>query len=162
MMKHLGACALAFTLMWSFGSEPTAEATSEPPTLHEQMLGLWEVTDIQNLTKSEDQPHAKEFHMYSSGYEMIILAGADRPKLAKSLSDMTVEEVMSQQPIGAGFYKYTIEDNKVVRTNVVALSAFYEGRTIEGEIKVEGDTLVYQDAHSADGDLRQWTMKRVE
>ncbi len=100
--------------------------------------------------------------MYTAGHEMIVLAGPDRPKLAKSMSDMTAEEVISQQPVGAGFYSYTIEGNKVTRTNVVALSAFYEGRNVVGEIEIEGDTLIYRDDHSADGDLRRWTMKRIE
>lgn len=162
MTKHLALCAICIALFSACAAAPTAEAIAEPPSLHDQMLGLWQVTDIQNLTKGEDQPHAREYHVFTASHEMIILAGADRPKLTKSISDMNAEEVMSQQPVGAGFYGYTIEGNKVSRTNIVALSAFYEGRTIEGEIEVDGDTLVYRDAHSADGDLRQWTMKRVE
>ncbi len=162
MMKHLVLCATTIVLLSACGSAPTAEAISEAPSLNDQMLGLWQVNDIKNITKDEDQPHAREYHMYTATHELIILAGADRPKLTKSISDMTAEEVMSQQPVGAGLYKYTVDGNAVSRTNVVALSAFYEGRTTAGEIEVDGDTLVYRDAHSADGDLRQWTMTWVE
>ena len=93
---------------------------------------------------------------------MIVLAGRDRPKINKSLSDMTVDEVMSQQPIGAALYRYRVEDDKLMRTNIVALSAHYEGLSFETEFKVDGDTLVTSDRHAADGQLRQWTMERVE
>ncbi len=161
-MRVFALCLNAVVFLSACASAPRAETADEPPSLHEQMLGLWQVTDIQNLTKGEDQPHQREYHMYTAGHEMIVLAGPDRPKLSKSMSDMTAEEVMSQQPVGAGFYSYTIEGAKVARTNVVALSAFYEGRTTVGEIEIEGDTLIYRDDHSADGNLRQWTMKRVE
>jgi hypothetical protein len=130
-----------------------AAAPPEPKegSPHQQLLGLWEVLEIKNLDSGQVQPKNREFHMYTASHEMIILAGANRPKLQKSLSDMTAEEVMGQQPIGAGFYAY-----------VVALSAYYEGRSNETEFEVKGDTLITRDRHSADGQLRQWTMKRVE
>jgi hypothetical protein len=120
------------------------------------------VLEIKNLDSGQVQPKNREFHMYTASHEMIILAGANRPKLQKSLSDMTAEEVMGQQPIGAGFYAYKVEGGKLLRTNVVALSAYYEGRSNETEFEVKGDTLITRDRHSADGQLRQWTMKRVE
>jgi len=141
--------------------EPVAEAPAEP-TAHEPLQGLWHVLEIKNLDTGEVQPLNREFHMYTASHEMIILAGADRPKLEKSLSDMTVDEVMSQQPIGAGFYKYEMEGDKLTRTNVVALSAHYEGQTFETEFEVSADRLITRDRHSADGQLRQWTMERVE
>ena len=100
--------------------------------------------------------------MFGETHQMVILAGEDRPKLTKSLSDMTPEEFQSQQPIGAGLYRYELDGQKVVRTNVVALSAYYEGRSFPGELEVSGDTLVLRDSHSADGDLREWTMRRVQ
>ena len=162
-MTHLLTLSLTAALLLSAcASAPPAETADDPHWRHRQMLGLWQVTDIRNLTKDEDQPHQREYHMYTAGHEMIVLAGPGRPKLAKSMSDMTAEEVMSQQPVGAGFYSYVIEGDKVTRTNIAALSAFYEGRTVVGEIEIDGDTLIYRDDHSADGDLRQWTMKRVE
>ena len=100
--------------------------------------------------------------MFGGTHQMVILAGEDRPKLTKSLSDMTPEEFQSQQPIGAGLYRYELDGQKIVRTNVVALSAYYEGRSFPGELEISGDTLVLRDSHSADGDLREWKMRRVQ
>ncbi len=136
-------------------------APAEPPA-DGQLLGLWEVLEIKDLTADKVQPQRREFHMFTASHEMIILAAEGRKKLAKSLSDMTADEVMSQQPIGAGFYKYRVEGDHLVRTNVVALSAFYEGRTVQTEFRIDGDTLVTTDSHSADGHVRRWTMRRVE
>lgn len=125
--------------------------------------GLWEVTSVRNLTKGEDQPYRREYHQFGDTHQMVILAGEDRPKLTKSLSDMTPEEFQSQQPLGAGLYRYEWDgESKVVRTNVVALSAYYEGRSFPGELVLSGDTLVLRDSHSADGDEREWTMRRVQ
>ena len=100
--------------------------------------------------------------MFGDTHQMVILAGEGRPKLSKSLSDMTPGEFESQQPIGAGLYRYQLDGDKIVRTNVVALSAYYEGRTFPGELVVSGDTLVLRDRHSADGEEREWTMRRVK
>lgn len=100
--------------------------------------------------------------MYTRSHEMIVLAGSDRPKINKSLSEMTVDEVMSQQPVGAGLYSYRVDGDKLFRTNITALSAFYEGQTFETEFEIDGNTLVTRDRHVADGQLRQWTMQRVE
>ncbi len=123
--------------------------------------GLWEVTSLRNLTTGKAQPSVPEYHMYTATHEMIILAGAGRPKIEKSISDMTPAEVKTQQPVGAGLYRYRVEGKKLIRTNVKALSAFYEGRTVESEFELSGDTLIVRDRHSADGQLRQWTMRRV-
>jgi len=152
-----------FALVGCAGTPPTpvAEAVAEP-TAHEQLQGLWRVLEIKNLDTGEVQPMHREFHMYTASHEMIILTGEDRPKLDKSLSDMTADEVMSQQPIGAGFYRYEVRGDKLERTNVAALSAYYEGKTFETEFEVTAETLVTRDRHSADGQLRQWTMERVE
>ena len=49
-----------------------------------------------------------------------------------------------------------------MRSNIVALSAYYEGRSFPGELVLSGDTLVLRDSHSADGDEREWTMRRVK
>lgn len=124
--------------------------------------GVWEVISVRNLTRGEVQPHRREFHLFGRTHQMVVLAGEGRPKLTKSLSDMTPEEFQSQQPIGAGFYRYELEDGKITRTNIAALSAYYEGRTFPGEIDVVGDTLVLRDSHSADGDEREWHMRRVQ
>lgn len=128
----------------------------------DMVRGLWEVTSVRNLTKDELQPHRREFHLFGNGHQMVILAGEGRPKLSKSLSDMTPEEFQTQQPIGAGFYQYEIDGGKIVRTNIVALSSHYEGLSFTGEIEVAADSLVMRDSHSADGDLREWTMRRVD
>ncbi len=138
-------------------------ASEEARTAEEQELtGLWEVTSVRNLTKGEDQPHRREFHLFGGAHQMVVLAGEGRPKLDKSFSDMTPEEILSQQPVGAGFYRYEAVDGKIVRTNIAALSAYYEGRSFAGEYEVVGNTLLFRDSHSADGDERQWTMRRVE
>ena len=83
---------------------------------HERLLGLWEVLEIKNLDTGKVQPKNREFHMYTESHEMIILAGHNRKKINKSLSDMTAEEVMSQQPVGAGFYKYEVKGDHLIRT----------------------------------------------
>jgi hypothetical protein len=75
---------------------------------------------------------------------------------------MTPEEVMTQQPIGAGFYEYRVEGGELVRVAQVTLSAYYEGREVHTEFEIDGDTLVTRDSHTADGQTRQWTMRRVE
>ncbi|MEZ5354592.1 MAG: hypothetical protein R2762_18320 [Bryobacteraceae bacterium] len=127
----------------------------------EGIEGLWEVESVRNVTTGKMQPKVPEYHMYTATHEMIILAGANRPKLKKSLSDMTPEEVKSQQPVGAGLYRYRVEGRKLIRTNLKALSAYYEGRVVETEFELSGDKLVVRDRHSADGNLREWTMRRV-
>ncbi len=48
------------------------------------------------------------------------------------------------------------------RTNVIALSAYYEGKTFRTHFTLTDDTLVLRDRHAADGNLREWTLKRVE
>ena len=144
-------------------STPPPEPATAEPSLHEQLLGLWRVVEVKNLDTGAVQPDSRnEYHMYTASHEMIVLAGKDRPKIDKSIADMTVDEVMSQQPIGAGFYSYRVEEGKLLRTNIVALSAHYEGQTFETEYEIDGDTLVTRDRHAADGALRQWTMERVE
>ena len=129
---------------------------------HEALLGLWEVVEVRDLTTGETRQPRREYHMYTRSHEMIVLAGSDRKKIKKSLSDMTAEEVMSQQPIGAGFYRYEVRDGKLLRTNLLALSAYYEGSTFTTEFEIDGDRLVTRDRHSADGHLREWRMRRIE
>lgn len=148
----------AACLAWAFVLEYRESGEAEAARLR----GLWEVTSVRNLTKGELQPPRREFHLFSDTHQMVILAGENRPKLPKSLSDMTPEEFQSQQPIGAGFYSYQLEGEKIVRTNIVALSAHYEGLSFIGEVEAAADTLVLRDRHSADGDLREWTMRRVD
>ena len=131
------------------------------PAAH-PLWGLWEVTSVRNVTKGEMQAHRREYHLFSGSHQMVVLSGEGRPKLTKSFSDMTPEEVQGQQPVGAGFYRYTVDGGKIVRTNIAALSAYYEGKSFEGEYEVTADTLVLRDSHSADGDEREWTMRRVE
>lgn len=140
---------------------PETPMAAEPSQL-EQLQGLWRVVEIKNLDSGDVQADRAEYHMYTASHEMIILAGRDRPKIDKSLADMTAEEVMSQQPIGAGFYSYRLEGGKLLRTSIVALSAHYEGETFETEFEVDKDKLITRDRHAADGALRQWTMERVE
>lgn len=125
--------------------------------------GLWRVEAIKNLaTGDEEQPH-RQYHMFSATHHMIVLAGEGRPKLTKSLSDMNAKEVMSQQPVGAGFYKIELVEKGVLRrTALVTLSAFYEGREIRTEFEIDGDHLILRDAHVADGKTREWHMVRVE
>lgn len=125
------------------------------------LRGLWEVVSVRNLDTGEYQPHRREFHLFGRTHQMVILAGEGRPKLSKSFSDMNAEEIMSQQPIGAGLYRYEIAGAKIERTNVAALSAHYENRVFIGDLEVAGDTLVFRDRHSADGAEREWTMRRV-
>jgi hypothetical protein len=137
-------------------------ASGAEPAASNPLLGLWEVVSVTNLATGTMQPTVREFHMYTASYEMIILAKADRPKIKKSLSNMTAEEVMSQQPIGAGFYQYRIEGDTLVRTAAIALSSYYEGRTVHTEFEVTGDMLTIRDNHSADGQRREWKMRRVE
>ena len=151
----LGVGAAGLSLGSNDGGEETVPETNE-------LMGLWEVTSIRNLTKGEDQPPQREFHLFDRTHQMVVLAGEGRPKLDKSFSDMTPEEILSQQPVGASFYRYEAVEGRITRTNIVALSAYYEGRSFPGEYEVSGDTLVFRDSHSADGNKREWTMRRVE
>lgn len=130
--------------------------------MHRKLLGLWEVTEVKDLTTGEVEPPSRQYHAITKSHEMIVLAGSDRPKLKKSLAKMTAEEMATQQPMGAGFYVYRLEGNVMVRTAQLALSAFYEGRTVRTEFELDGDQLITRDRHAADGHLRQWTMRRVE
>ncbi len=139
-----------------------AAASATAQSSHEALLGLWEVVEVKDVATGRTEPPRREFHMYTESHEMIVLAGSARKKIKKSLADMTAEEVMSQQPIGAGFYRYVVEGDKLLRTNVLALSAYYEGSTFTTEFEVEGDVLVTRDRHAADGRLREWRMRRVE
>ena len=127
-----------------------------------ELLGLWEVVSIRDVTAGKDLPVHREHHVFTAGHEMIILAAAGRPKLKKSLSEMSADEVMSQQPVGAGFYEYRVEGDTLVRVAQVTLSAFYEGREVTTHFEIQGDTLITRDSHSADGHVREWTMRRVE
>ena len=156
------AAAVSLALVATLTSCVSTPGEANADFASSSIIGLWEVTSIRNLTKDVDQPPRREFHMFGDTHQMVILAGEDRPKLSKSLSDMTPEEFDSQQPIGAGLYRYELDGNRIVRINVVALSAYYEGRTFPGELRVSGDTLVMRDSHSADGDEREWTMRRVK
>ena len=136
-------------------------AYAEPPAATE-LLGLWEVIEVRDLTAGTVEPERREYHMFTASHEMIILAGKDRKKIKKSLTEMTPEEVMTQQPIGAGFYAYRVEGDTLVRTAQIALSAFYEGREVHTKFEIQGDKLITRDNHPADGHMRQWTMRRVE
>ena len=123
--------------------------------------GLWKVVSIDNLTTGQKEASHRQYHMFTEAHHMIALAGEGRPKLTKSFADMTPEEVRSQQPVGAGLYSYKRQGAKLIRTNILALSAYYEGKTFETEFELKGNTLVLRDRHAAGGDLRQWTLERV-
>ncbi len=151
----VGVAAAAAVGGFSYG-----RATALPDT--RRIEGVWEVTSVRNLTRGEVQPHRREFHLFGKTHQMVVLAGEGRPRLTKSLSDMNPDEFESQQPIGAGFYRYELENGKITRTNIAALSAYYEGRTFPGEIEFVGDSLMLRDSHSADGDEREWSMRRVQ
>ncbi len=152
----VGLCAGVAATVWV--GRP---AVGEAPLQAGPLEGLWEVTAVRNITRSIDEPLRREFHLFSKSHQMVVLAGEGRPRLDKSFSDMTPEEIASQQPVGAGFYHFTVSGDKIVRTNILALSAHYEGRAFPGVFRVGGDTLVLRDSHSADGDEREWTMRRV-
>lgn len=147
-------------ILLALAAAPSAVLAQD--SVHERLMGLWEVTEVKDLTTGEVEPLSRQFHVFTKTHEMIVLAGADRPKLEKSLSEMSAEEMATQQPIGAGFYEYTIEDGVMTRTAKLALSAFYEGRVVKTEFEISGDRLITRDRHVADGHLRQWTMRRVE
>ena len=139
---------------------PAARLSAEPAT--SPLEGLWEVLSITNLTTGKVQPKNPEYHMYTATHEMIILTGKDRERIKKSLSDMSAEEVMSQQPMGAGFYEDRIEGGELIRTAVLTLSEYYVGRTVHTDFELNGDSLTVRDSHSADGQRREWKMRRVE
>jgi len=151
MLLRTALILLAFSL----------SALAEPPAASD-LVGLWEVVEIRDLTADKVEPKRREFHMFTESHEMIILAADNRKKIKKSLSDMTPDEVMTQQPIGAGFYAYRIEGDVLVRVAQIALSAYYEGREVRTHFELKGDTLITRDDHPADGHMRQWTMRRVE
>ena len=140
-------------------AEPAAHKESEQ---HAQLQGLWQVEEIKNLATGKTQPLSREFHNFTKGHHMVMHAAPGRPVINKSLSDMTVDEIMSQQPVGAGFYSYSVKGGELTRTAKVTLSAYYEGKSFHTKFKVTGDKLTLEDNHSADGQLRRWTLKRIE
>ena len=160
----LGLClSAAFACsVWAAVLRMQPDDAPEPPSTRERVQGLWEVVSVRNLTEGEFQPQRREYPLFAGDHQMVIVAGEGRPKLSKSLSDMTPEEILSQQPIGAGLYRYEVDGEKVSRTNVAALSAYYEGRTFVGDLELAGGTLVLRDSHAADGAEREWTLRRVE
>ena len=158
-MKHAPPILIAAIMATPLAAEPAGHKESEQ---HAQLQGLWAVEQIKNLATGKVQPFNPEFHVFTESHHMVVLAGKDRPIVNKSLSDMTVEEVMSQQPVGAGFYSYKADGGALMRTNRIALSAYYEGKTFKTKFKVTGDKLTLEDNHSADGQTRLWTLKRVE
>ncbi len=150
----LGGLVLCY---WILPRRNESAVAAEP-----KIEGLWDGTSVRNLTQGEYRPRRREFHLFGQTHQMVILAGEDRPKLSKSLSGRSSEEFLSQQPIGAGLYRYERDGEKIVRSNVAALSAYYEGRTFIGDLEFAADTLVLRDSHSANGHKREWTMRRVE
>ena len=44
----------------------------------------------------------------------------------------------------------------------MALSAYNEGRVVETEFEIKGDTLFLRDDHLTDGKLREWKLERIE
>ena len=127
------------------------------------LIGLWKVLSIQNLTTGKMEPAGRQYHSFTESHHMIVLAGQGRKKIQKSFYDMTAEEVMSQMPVGAGFYRYRREGGVLIRTNIMALSAYYEGKTFQTEFEVTSSRLVLRDSHAAaDGHNREWTLVRVE
>lgn len=95
-------------------------------------------------------------------HQMVILPGEGRPKLSQSLTDTSLEEFQGQYPIGAGLDRFELGGEKIVRTNVAALSANYQGGALIGALGLSVDVLALRDSHSADGPKREWTMRRVE
>ena len=158
-MKHSILLLIAVVVAAPLLAAPAGRKESEQ---HAQLQGLWAVEQIKNLVTGKVQPFNPEFHVFTKGHHVVVLAGKDRPVVNKSLSDMTVEEVMGQQPVGAGFYFYEVKGGELMRTNRIALSAHYEGKTFRTEFKFTGDKLTLEDNHSAEGQTRQWTLKRVE
>ncbi len=127
-----------------------------------ELTGLWKVLSIKNLTTGKMEPAGRQYHTFTKSHHMIVLAGEGRRKIKKSFYDMTAEEVMSQMPGGAGFYRYRREGGLLIRTNVMALSAYYEGKSFRTEFELTADRLVLRDNHAADGHRREWTLGRIE
>ena len=133
-----------------------------PLTYGADLTGLWKLVSLKNLRTGQAEVVGRQYHMFSKSHHMIVLAGENRPKIEKSFADMSAEEVMSQLPVGAGFYRYRQDGDALVRTNVMALSAYYEGKTFRTEFELEGNRLVLRDSHAADGHRREWKLQRVE
>ncbi|MCG8526103.1 MAG: hypothetical protein MI748_06970, partial [Opitutales bacterium] len=58
--------------------------------------------------------------------------------------------------------KYEIVDRKIHRTTVFALSEYFEGKLIITEFEVDEQQLIFRDNHHADGQMREWVMRRLE
>ena len=153
-MKRFAFVMLALSLL----SQPAAA----PPDSSSGLPGVWKLVSLTDLTTGKPDPMRREWHMFTASHEMVVLGGEDRPRIKKSFWEMTPEEVTSQMPVGAGFYRYRIEAGKLVRTIVFALSAYYEGMTVHTEFELNSDTLILRDDHSADGHRREWKLRRIE
>ncbi len=123
--------------------------------------GLWQSVSETDLTTGEVSLSGNA-HTIITRTHMMSLGGApNRPKLAKRFYEMTAAEVLSQLPAGGSFMSHAIVNGKIHRTVIFALSAYFEGMAIETEYELTNDTLILRDAHSADGHLREWRLRRV-
>ncbi len=126
------------------------------------LQGVWKVIEIRNLDTEELTPAENSHYMITSEYIMTIGGKKDRPVVKKNFQNMTYQEIMSQLPAGGGFQKYEIVDKKIHRTTVFALSEYFEGKLIITEFEVDEQQLIFRDDHHADGQMREWVMRRLE
>jgi hypothetical protein len=126
------------------------------------LQGVWKVERVVNLDKDETLPGDNRHYMFTEKHLMTIGGKDDRPIVENNFDQMSHEEILSQLPAGGGFMRYTIQDGKIHRTTLFALSEYFEGKTIITEFEVTQDKLILRDDHLADGQLREWHMTRVE
>ena len=124
--------------------------------------GVWRVTRIVNLDAGEEADPGNMHYVITKGHIMTVGGKEERPVIEKNFADMSPDEIKSQLPAGGGFMSYKILDGKIHRTTKFALSELFEGKLIVTEFEVDENSLVFRDDHSADRQLREWHMVRVE
>ena len=148
-------CVLAITACQC--PDKNQEVKQEP-----SIVGVWEQISVENLTTGAVDSLANVHYIFTKGYISSIGGAQDRPVIEKNFAKMECDEIKTQLPAGGGFMEYYIKDNKIHRTTIFAMSAYFIGREIITDFELKNDTLTLTDNHHADGNLRRWTFKRLE
>ena len=147
----LSAFVLAIFLLSGCGSEKPSG-----------LVGVWRIEKVVDLETNETSTGFISHYVITPSYLMSIGGAPDRPSIPKNFDMMDCQEIMTQLPAGGAFMKYRVEGNKIIRTTIFAMSAYYHGKTFETQFELVEERLVFRDDHITDEHVREWHMVRVE